>query len=118
MFPFHIDLGFIHYHFYEGFYFLIAILLGYHLSKKRFVSAGLTDHPSLENHLFVALIFSLIGAKLSDDLFWNFHYFIRNPLGLFFSASGNSIVGGLYGGMLGGWIYSKIKRIDYWPYFA
>lgn len=118
MFPIHIKFAFIQYHYYEGFYFLISIVIGYALARKRFIAAGLTDHPSLENHIFVALIFALLGAKLSDDLFWNFHAFIKNPLGLFLSPAGSSIVGGLYGGMFGGWVYSKIKGINYWPYFA
>jgi phosphatidylglycerol:prolipoprotein diacylglycerol transferase len=118
MFPIHLDFGFIHYHYYEGFYFLISIVIGYLFARRRFISAGLTDHPSLENHIFVALVFALLGAKLSDDLFWNFDSFIQNPLGLFLSPAGSSIVGGLYGGMFGGWVYSKVKGINYWPYFA
>ncbi len=118
MFPIHIDLYFTRIHYYEGLYFLISILAGYVLSRKRFVYAGLTDHPNVENHIFVSLIFAIIGARLSDSIFWNWSAFLSNPVQMLSSFSGNSIVGGLFGGMLGGWVYSRIKGINYWPYFA
>lgn len=66
-----------------------------------------------------AIIGALIGARLSHFLFWNLDLFLSNPAVLFsITGAGNSITGGLIGGMLGGYFYTKRKRLNYFEYFS
>jgi phosphatidylglycerol:prolipoprotein diacylglycerol transferase len=118
LFPFHLNLGFKVFYFYEGFYFMLAILIaalaGIYWIKKH---NSLT--PYFFDLLFVGLLFALIGTRLFHFLFWNFDLLIRDPLVLLRPWEGGaSIVGGIAGAFISTYTYCKIKKYDFFKYIA
>ncbi len=118
MFPFHLDTGFSEMYFYEGMYFLIAILLGIFWAYKRVKKYG-GKIDEFEGLITWSLIAALLGARLSHYMFWQPEAFFSNPL-VFFTptGAGTSITGGLVGGILAGYIYAKKHNMNFWKYFS
>lgn len=118
MFPIHLDPGFTTIYFYEGIYFLIAIALGVYVAYQRVKKFG-GNLELFDGLITWSIIGALIGARLSHFLFWNLDLFLENPLILFsLSGAGNSITGGLLGGMVGGLLFVRRKKINYFEYFS
>lgn len=118
MFPIHLNLGFNEIYFYEGFYFLISILAGAFWGYKRIKKFG-GDISKFDGLITWSIIGALIGARLSHYLFWNYELLMMDPTVLFsLSGAGNSITGGLVGGMLGGLIFTRRNNLSYWEYFS
>jgi phosphatidylglycerol---prolipoprotein diacylglyceryl transferase len=111
LFPIHLDLGFRQFYFYEGLYFLIAIVVAYLWAARRIRANGLS-----EEQFTMALAAGLLGAvlcgRLSHFIFWEPGLLISNPLKFFgFWDGGISITGGLAGGIAGGALaYRKSKE--------
>jgi phosphatidylglycerol:prolipoprotein diacylglycerol transferase len=117
MFPIHLDFGPFSPYFYEGAYFAISILIAAYWAYKR-QKKLVNEEKHFEGIVTWSLVSALIFARLSHFVFWEPEYFFSNP-GVFFRLSGgNSIVGGLLGGMFGGWLYTRRKKISYFRYFA
>ncbi|HAH51271.1 MAG TPA: prolipoprotein diacylglyceryl transferase [Balneola sp.] len=118
MLPIHLDLGFTQIYFYEGIYFLISIILGVWWAKVRVEKYG-GKTEKFEGLVVWSIVGALIGARLSHYVFWQSDVFFENP-GVIFSptGAGNSITGGLVGGMLGGYFYVKRNNMNYWEYFS
>ncbi len=118
MFPIHLDLGFTQIYFYEGIYFLISIVLGIWWAKGRVEKYG-GETQKFEGLIVWSIVGALIGARVSHYVFWQSDAFFENP-GILFSptGAGNSITGGLLGGMLGGYFYVKRNNMNYWKYFS
>ncbi len=118
MLPIHLNLGFNEIYFYEGIYFLISIALGVYYCYLRVKKYG--GKVELFDGLVTwSIIGALIGARLSHYLFWNLDLFLANPsVILSLSGAGNSITGGLVGGMLGGLFYTRRKKMNYFEYFS
>jgi phosphatidylglycerol:prolipoprotein diacylglycerol transferase len=118
MLPIHLDLGFNQIYFYEGIYFLISIAIGVYIAYLRVKKYG--GKVELFDGLITwSIIGALIGARLSHYLFWNLDLFLENPAVLFsLSGAGNSITGGLMGGMVGGLLYTRRKKMNYFEYFS
>jgi phosphatidylglycerol:prolipoprotein diacylglycerol transferase len=118
MLPIHLDLGFTQIYFYEGIYFLISIVMGVWWAKVRVEKYG-GKVEKFEGLVVWSIVGALIGARLSHYVFWQSDVFFENP-GIIFSptGAGNSITGGLVGGMLGGYFYVKRNNMNYWEYFS
>lgn len=118
MLPIHLDLGFTQIYFYEGIYFLISIVMGVWWAKVRVEKYG-GKVEKFEGLIVWSIVGALIGARLSHYVFWQSDVFFENP-GIIFSptGAGNSITGGLVGGMLGGYFYVKRNNMNYWEYFS
>ena len=118
MIPIHLDLGFTQIYFYEGMYFLISILLGVWWAKVRVEKYG-GKVDKFEGLVVWSIVGALIGARVSHYVFWQSDAFFENPAILFSpTGAGNSITGGLLGGMLGGFFYVKKNKMNYWEYFS
>ncbi len=118
MLPIHIDTSFTTIYFYEGLYFLISIVLGVYIIYRQIIKHG-GKVEVFDGLVFWSIIAALIGARLSHFLFWNLDLFLSNPFILFsISGAGNSITGGLIGGMIGGYLFTKRKRLNYFEYFS
>ena len=118
MLPIHIDTSFTTIYFYEGIYFLISIVIGVYIIYRSMKKYG-GNIELFDGLILWSIIGALLGARLSHLLFWNFDLFISNPLILFrISGSGNSITGGLVGGMVGGYLFTKRNKISYFQYFS
>ena len=118
MFPIHLNLGFRIFYFYEGFYFVMAIIIAtltgiYWIKKNRALTSYFYDI------LFIGILFAMLGTRLFHFLFWNFDLFIRDPLVLLRPWEGGaSIVGGIAGAFISTYVFCKIKKYDYFKYIA
>lgn len=73
---------------------------------------SLPDIDSLYSYLVLGL---LIGARLGYVVFYNFSFYLRNPLELFAVWHGGmSFHGGLIGSVAAGFIFCKKFKIDFW----
>jgi phosphatidylglycerol:prolipoprotein diacylglycerol transferase len=67
-----------------------------------------------ENIFFYLMIFSVIGGRLAEIIFYNPIYYISNPLKIFFVWEGGmSIHGGLIAGLLTLYYFSKKYKINF-----
>ncbi|MFH1054044.1 MAG: prolipoprotein diacylglyceryl transferase [Candidatus Woesearchaeota archaeon] len=99
---------------YYGLFIVIGVLLIYfimlYLAKKRIPNVDKEDLSDL-------IIYSVIGALVISRIFYclvyNFPYYFSNPIKVFYIWEGGlSFHGGLLGGIIVGYIMSKIKKID------
>lgn len=70
-------------------------------------------------HIFYLVLWCVLGGFASAKiLFWitEWKEMIRNPLGMF-SSDGFVVYGGIIGGILAGWIYCKVKKLNFLTYF-
>ena len=118
MFPLHLDFGFKVIHFYEGFYFLVSLLVGAWLVVVRLRQARLDPGVFLNNLTWV-LLGAVLGARIFHFLFWDARAILADPLGFFrIWEGGLSITGGLAGGGLTAFLCFRKEGVDFWRYFA
>ena len=113
MLPIHIDIGFLHLHYYEGVYFFIAILSAVvyftYLAKRENIDLEVMYEAS-----FISILSAIIMARLFSLVFWSPQLFLKNPL-IFFKvwAGGVSVTGGVLGGLTAGYVYARIKKLHF-----
>jgi phosphatidylglycerol:prolipoprotein diacylglycerol transferase len=118
MFPIDLNLGFRVFYYFEGFYFMIAILTAYVLAVRRVNRAGL-DGELFGNAVAWGILGALLGARISHFIFWDLKALLADPLVFFlFWDGGESITGGLAGGVLAASLYVRRRGADFWRYFA
>ncbi len=118
MWPIHLNLGFKVVYYYEGFYFLVAILGASILIVHRLKKAGL-DAGVFTRSLIWVLLGSILGARVFHFLFWDVQTLLRNPLSFFrLWEGGLSITGGLAGGVFAAFICFRREKVNFWHYFA
>ena len=118
MFPIDLNAGFRVFYYYEGFYYLISIVTAYILAVRSVRRTGL-DSEVFENAVVWAIVGALIGARISHFLFWDMHSLLADPLSFFrVWEGGESITGGLAGGVLGAYLSLRRQGVDFWRYFA
>ena len=70
-------------------------------------------------HIFYLVLWCVLGGFASAKiLFWitEWKEVIRNPLEML-SSDGFVVYGGIIGGILAGWIYCKVKKLNFLTYF-
>lgn len=70
-------------------------------------------------HIFYFVLWCVLGGFASAKiLFWitEWKEVIRNPLEML-SSDGFVVYGGIIGGILAGWIYCKVKKLNFLTYF-
>lgn len=70
-------------------------------------------------HIFYLVLWCVLGGFASAKiLFWitEWKEMIRNPLEIL-SSDGFVVYGGIIGGILAGWIYCKVKKLNFLTYF-
>ena len=113
---------------YYGVMYIVAfsltyILLNYRIKKKEFE----IEKEKLENFFFAVIIWVLIGGRLGYVLFYNFIYYIKNPLEIFLPFSfnggfrftgiaGMSYHGAVIAAFIGTWLFCKKNKIDLWRF--
>ncbi len=118
MLPIHLDLGFKVIFFYEGFYFLIAILVAAVMAAHRLKKAGLGATVFLEGLPWI-LLSAILGARIFDFLFWDLKALLAHPWSFFFIWEGGlSITGGLAGGVTAAFVWFRRAHGDFWKAFA
>lgn len=111
--------------------FLVAyLLLRYRITKGEWNCSEIPN-SKFQNELLLDLMLTvfvglLIGGRLGYVLFYNLTYYLQNPLAIispydavthqFIGIYGMSYHGGLIGAILVGWIFIKIKKLDFWQW--
>ncbi len=115
--PILIDFGFISIRWYSLAY-VFGILIGWwlgkkiisHISKKINLRFNLTEFDDLVTYIIVSLI---IGGRLGYIIFYNFSYYISNPLDIFkIWEGGMSFHGALIGIIIGTYLFSIRRHIS------
>lgn len=92
--------------------FLSSYLLVRYQVKKRGLPLSKTTIDSLYTYIILGL---LIGARVGYVLFYNLPVYIKDPLEIFAVWHGGmSFHGGLTGCIIGGYIFSKKFKVDFW----
>lgn len=87
--------------------FMLAILYGYAMAKKMNI-----DRDRFFDGIIVGLICGVIGARLYYCIFYPGDKYINNPLEILnIKEGGLAIYGGIIGGLLGGGITCKLRKL-------
>ncbi|MCP4132533.1 MAG: prolipoprotein diacylglyceryl transferase [bacterium] len=121
MFPIHVDLSFIGLstiYFYEGLYIGLSFVIGLLWARPRVNKYGL-DLDIYDRTVVWTIIGALLGVRLSHVIFWEGFSFFSDPLVLFrVWEGGSSVTGGLAGGILVAWIYTRRSGMSFASLFA
>ncbi|MCS7214883.1 MAG: prolipoprotein diacylglyceryl transferase [Thermodesulfovibrio sp.] len=98
-----------------GLMYFIGFLCSFLIVKREINRRGLrVDKDFLENLYFYLILGLLIGARLGYVLFYNFSYYMQNPLEIFaIWHGGMSFHGGLLGVIISAKIFTKFKKFDF-----
>lgn len=97
---------------YYGLMYAIAFLVGIRLCKIQVKGTDISAEE-IENYAFVAIISGLLGGRLYYVLF-NLSYYLSHPSEILAVWNGGmAIHGGTLGGLLGTYIYGKVKKINF-----
>ncbi len=97
-----------------GFMIAVGLALGLVIAEKRAPKVGLEP-----DHVFNILIAMIIGGALGGKLlYWIVEWkaVMEDPSMLLDFGNGFVIYGALFGGVLGIWIYSRIKKVSFIKY--
>lgn len=111
--PILLDLGLIKIHWY-GLLIALAVFFCLRLALKLAKRARLSaDH--IFNLAFYLVVFGLIGARLWHALFYNFSYFLANPLDIIKVWQGGlAIHGAIAAGLLTLFVYCRRHQLSFW----
>lgn len=98
---------------YYGLMYAIAFFIGIEIAK--YMAKERNFNPAIiENYAFVAMLSGLLGGRLYYVLF-NLDYYLSNPSEILATWHGGmAIHGGIIGGIIGTFIYAKIKKLNPW----
>ena len=97
-----------------GFMIAVGVLAAWLVVEQRARKLQLASE-----HIFYLVIWCVLGGFASAKiLFWitEWKEMLRNPLGML-SSDGFVVYGGIIGGILAGWIYCKVKKLNFLTYF-
>ncbi|EKD36608.1 MAG: hypothetical protein ACD_75C01441G0003 [uncultured bacterium] len=99
-----------------GLMYVLGFLASYILVRRQIRENSyrqLDDH--FENINMVLILAVVLGGRLGYVLFYNLSYYLAHPLEIPATWSGGmSFHGACLAVLLGGWIYCRVKGIDYW----
>ncbi len=92
----------------------IAFLLGIFVAKREAVRKNI--RPDIVYDLgFYLLIGSIIGARIYYVFFFDLKGFLEYPVSIFKVWQGGlAIHGGIFGGIIAGIIFSRVRKISFW----
>ena len=92
----------------------IGILMAYYMGDRLGKKYGLNT-DEIDTIIFLVLVGGFASAKLLYCL-TVFDQFISDPLSVL-GSGGWVVYGGIIGGLLTGWLYCRIKKLDFFRYF-
>ncbi|MBM4402300.1 MAG: prolipoprotein diacylglyceryl transferase [Candidatus Cloacimonetes bacterium] len=96
-----------------GLIIAIAVCIGFYLSRCRALKLGISP-PDIENLFLICTPFAVVGARLYHVLS-EFSYYQKEPVAaLCFWRGGWGIYGAIAGGILGIFLYTRFKKINFW----
>ncbi len=102
-----------------GLMYLLGFLAGYVLVRKQIKEEGAgdieTEYKHLDGLLLSVVLGLVIGARFGYVVFYNLPYFLSHPDEILATWHGGmSFHGGAIGALLGGLIYTKRHKLDFW----
>ena len=99
---------------YYGILFALAFLMGYYLAKKLSKEFDI-EEKKIEDLTIYMLIAIIIGARLFEVLFYDFSYYISNPIKIFYIWEGGlASHGALIALILLVYFYSKKHNLSFY----
>ncbi|MBF0516419.1 MAG: prolipoprotein diacylglyceryl transferase [Nitrospirae bacterium] len=98
-----------------GLMYLVGFLGSFYLVKYQLKRRGVSVKSEVLENLYLSIITGLIvGARLGYVLFYNLAYYIGDPLeAMAVWHGGMSFHGGLIGAVIGGFIFCRMRKIDF-----
>ncbi|MCF8056624.1 MAG: prolipoprotein diacylglyceryl transferase [Desulfocapsa sp.] len=99
-----------------GLMYVLGFSVSYVLVQKQIRNFSYKDlEPWFENLNLVLILSVVIGGRLGYVLFYNFSYYLQHPLEIPATWTGGmSFHGACIGVLLGGWLYVRKKKLDFW----
>ena len=114
--PVFVDLGFIEIRWYSLSY-IIGIILGWVYSVKiikKFKKEKYFEEFNFDDFIIYLILGIIFGGRIGYVVFYNYEYYLNQPLEIFeVWKGGMSFHGGLIGVIVSIFIFSKIKRINF-----
>ena len=96
-----------------GIFIGIGVMLGISLAMKEAKRTGQNPDTYIDFMMY-ALVIGILGARLYYVAF-SWDYYSMYPEKIFaISEGGLAIYGGVIAGVITAWVYSKVKKIDFW----
>lgn len=96
-----------------GLFYALSFIIGYYFIKNQVKKQNLNFDA--ENFIFWILIGDIIGARLFEILFYNPSFYFSNPLEMLAIWHGGlSFHGGLFGGLLAAYFFSRKYKVSLW----
>lgn len=90
-----------------GILFAGAFLAGYFITRKLWINAG-RNVEEVDSLLMYMLIATIVGARLGEVLFYEFEYYARNPIKVFYIWEGGlASHGATIGILIGLWLFVR-----------
>lgn len=98
-----------------GLILVLAIIVAAWQAKQYFIKKSILDNHQFEDLIFYIIIFGLIGARFGHVVFFNFFYYLQNPIDIFkVWQGGMSIHGALLFGVLTVLVWARRHKINFW----
>ncbi len=111
--PVAVSLGFLEIRWYSLAY-IVGILFTMFWLKINNQKNKIMNEKAYDDWLFWAVLSIMLGGRIGYVLFYNFSFFVKNPLEIFaFWHGGMSFHGGLLGSIFGMYIFAKKYKINY-----
>ena len=91
----------------------IGILMAFFYGERMARKYGL-DPNEVDNLVFACLITGFLGSKIIFVL-TNFSAFLKNPMA-YLGPDGWVVYGGIIGGLIGGWLWCRYRKINFMDY--
>jgi len=99
-----------------GLFVALGFLIGGAVAAWRAKKLGL-DSSVVWDMLSWLLLSSMFFARVFFVLFYSLDYFWQKPLEIFYIWQGGmSMMGGLFGAVLAGFLFLRHRRVDFWQY--
>jgi phosphatidylglycerol---prolipoprotein diacylglyceryl transferase len=114
MFPIHLNVFGHVMPFYEGFYFLFSVLVGYLYGLKR-LPLQQVHVDTFINIVWFGTIGAIVFGRLSHFVFWDTGVLLQHPVEVLYVWDGGmSIAGAIFGALCGVFAYCKWAHIDFY----
>jgi len=95
--------------------YIMGILIGWYLAKKFFINNNI--YNKFDDYITYVIIGLILGGRFGYVLFYNFNYYINNPVDIFrLWQGGMSFHGGVLGVIIASIIFAKKNNDDVFEY--
>ena len=95
--------------------YIAGIIVGWYLAKRFFISKNI--HNKFDDYVTYLIIGLIIGGRLGYVLFYNFNFYINNPVDILkLWQGGMSFHGGVLGIIIASFLFAKKNHNDVFEY--